>query len=338
MKGPFFVLATVTSAATFAQYTVNKVKTLDQFHLTAAATSPVGSLVAFATEDNKVRVFDAATCSTRFQLAGHPQRIGSVAFNKSGTALATGDDSARIYLWNPKTGQKIREFPRDKGHTKGIIGIAFSSDGSRMATVGNDDVIKVWKTSGGNPIGTILGKGANLYGVAFTKSGGILTGTLADGLRLYSGTTFQLVSTMAVAGGQGVNNITANGDGSVALTAGRDGKLTMFSVPTRKKVGSFAGHNDWVINAAMSPNGKVGASASVDRTVSFWSLTNGKKLGVINDCSPVGSPIGFTGDGKYFIATSMSDGLTVFKVSPSQGGSSKPSLGSAKSKSPRRKK
>jgi len=312
------VLGAVVASASFADVTLSRIKTIESFRVTAVATAFTGSLVGVATEDGTVRLFDAAKTQTRFQLKGHPQSVQAVAFNRAGTILASGDLSARIYLWDTKKGTKIREFPRDKGHTKGIIGIAFSPDGTKIATVGNDDVIKVWKTTGGNPIATILGMGANFYGIAYTSSGAILTGTLSDGLRIYNGSTYQLAGVMSVPGGQGVNGIAANGEGSMALTAGRDGKLLMWNVPARKKVQTYLNHTDWIVNTAVSPNGKVGASASVDLTVNIWDLATGKSIAKIANTSPIGSQIGFTGDGKYFIATTASDGLSVYTVSPAQ--------------------
>ncbi len=312
--------ALATAAFSFADVTVSRVKTIDQFHVTAAATAYSGPLIAFATEDNTVRIFDTKAMQTKFQMTGHPQTVQAIAFNRAGTLLATGDATARLYLWDVKTGKKVREFPRDHGHTKGIIAVAFSPDGQKIATVGNDDVIKVWKTAGGNPIGTILGKGANLYGIAFTSSGSILTGTLADGLRIYSGTTYECVAKMPVPGGEGVNSIAANKDGSIAVTADRDGTFMLWSVAKRQKIQTMRAHSDWVINAAVSPNGKLGASSSSDRTVVVWNLATGQKVTTLNDTSAVGSPVGFTGDGRYLVTTNASDGLSIYSVSPAQSG------------------
>ncbi|MBS1723580.1 MAG: WD40 repeat domain-containing protein [Armatimonadetes bacterium] len=316
------VFCALAPLAASAELTVNRVRTIDQFRLTAAATAFSGALIAFATEDRTVRIFDPVAMSTRFQLVGHPQPVTAVAFNRAGTLLATADASARLYLWDVKTGKKVREFSRDKGHTKGIIGIAFSPDGTKIATVGDDDAIKVWKTAGGNPIGTILGKGDNLYGIAWSTSGAILTSSLADGLRVYNGQTFQLAAKMALPGGQGSNSIATNRDGTVAVTAGRDGKLVAWNVPGRKKTLSLPPHNDWVIKAAVSPNGAYGASSSADGTTVIWNLKSGASVAKLTDTSPVGSPVGFTGDGRFFIATSASDALQVYAVTPpvSSGG------------------
>lgn len=324
--------ALTMSVPLFAQVSLSRIKTIEQFHVTCTATAYSGPLIALATEDNMVRVYDLAKMQTKFQGVGHPQPVQALAFNRAGTLLASGDATARLYLWDVKTGKKVREFPRDHGHTKGIIAIAFSVDGSKIATVGDDDTIRIWKTAGGNPIGTILGKGANLYGVAWTSSGAILTGALSDGLRIYNGSTFQLAATMPVPGGQGVNGIAATNDGTRAITAGRDGRVSLFNVSSRTRVFGSLGHSDWAIKAAISPNGKWAATSSSDRTIALWNLANGQKVQTIEDTSAIGSPVGFSGDGKYFVATSASDGLQIYSVTPPQGGSAAKSSSTKKRK------
>ena len=313
-----FIFGIGVSQIGWGDVALTKLKTIDQFRVVNVATAYSGGLIAMGLEDKSVRVFDLNAMTTRFQCTGHPRPPQALAFNRQGTLLATGDETARLFVWDMKSGKKVREFPREKGHTKGIIAISFSADGSKIATVGDDDVIKVWKTAGGNPIGTILGGGANLYGVAWTPSGALLTGTLADGLRIYNGQTFALVSKMPVPGGQGVNSIAATYDGTKAITAGRDGKLSAFTVSNRSRVFNSVGHSDWIMKVALSPNGRIAASSSSDRTVAIWNMTTGAKIQTIQDTSPIGSPVGFSGDGKFFIATTLSDGLQIFSVNPPQ--------------------
>jgi WD40 repeat protein len=300
---------------------VTRVKTYDQFRVTAMASAFSGPMIAFATEDNTVRLFDTRAMKTVASLQGHPRTVMAVAFNRTGTLLASGDESARLYLWDTKTGRRIREFPRERGHQRAIIAIAFSPDGARIATVGNDDTIRIWPTSGGNPVGTILGSGANLYGVSFTSSGALLTGTLRDGLRVYEPKNWSHVATVAVPGGQGVNGIAASADGTRAVTAGRDGKLTLVNVPGRARVSSVQAHTDWVIGSALAPNGRLAATSSSDRTVAVWELPSMRKVAVLEDMSAVGSPVVFTGDGRAMAATSTSDALQIYVVDPPQSAS-----------------
>ncbi|HXH60154.1 MAG TPA: hypothetical protein VNI20_02220, partial [Fimbriimonadaceae bacterium] len=134
---------------------VSKVKTFSYIHATAIAVAPKGGTFAVASEDKQIRIIDDKTMQTKFQLAGHPMTPYAVAFSKDGRYLLSGDESARIWLWDARTGKKIREYPRAKGHTRGIQALAFSPNGQQFASVGKDDVIKIWNTAGGDPVDTI---------------------------------------------------------------------------------------------------------------------------------------------------------------------------------------
>ena len=301
-----------------AGVTVTQVKSFGHIRATAVATALKGTLFAVASEDNMVRIMDSKTMKTVFQLKGHPRTPKAVGFSPNGRYLLTGDESARIWLWDVKTGKKIREFPRDRGHTRGIQSFAFTKDGKRFASVGGDDVIKIWNLSGGHPKFTIKGNGANFYGAAFLPSGALVTGTLAEGMRMYEPKKFALAAKMSVGGGQGANGIAVNRAGTFAVTAGRDGRNIVWNLKTRKQVGSIKAHNDWVYNVAFSPNGRVAVSSSADTKVVVWDVKTFKKLATISGRSFVDSVVAITGDGKYILSTDSGNVLQMHKLSPAQ--------------------
>jgi WD40 repeat protein len=305
-----FVTAPVEPAVS-----VTKFKTFSNIKATAIATSPQGTLFAVASEDRQVRIIDSKTMETKFQLTGHPFTVYGLAFSPDGKYLLSGDESARIWLWNTANGQKVREFPRDKSHTRGIQSFAFARNGKSFASVGKDDIIKVWSTAGGHPTHTILGSGANFYGVAFLPSGALATGTLKEGLRVYS-PTFSLAATMKLGGGQGANDIAVSPTGNLGLTAGRDGNVTVWDISKREKLASMLGHSDWVLGVAVAPNGRLAASSSTDTKVVVWDIKAYKKVATITDRAFVDSLVAFTNDGKYLLTTDAGNALQVFKVDP----------------------
>ena len=311
-------MTTALTAPPEAGVTVTQVKSFSHIRATAVATAMKGSRFAVASEDNMVRIMDAKTMKTVFQLTGHPRTPKAVCFSPNGKYLLTGDESARIWLWDARTGKKIREFSRDRGHTRGIQSFAFTKDGKRFASVGGDDVIKIWNLSGGHPKFTIKGNGANFYGAAFLPSGALVCGTLAEGMRMYEPKKFALAAKMSVGGGQGANGIAVNPAGTLAVTAGRDGRNIVWNLKTRKQVGSIKAHNDWVYNVAFSPNGRVAVSSSADTKVVVWDVKTFKKLATISGRSFVDSVVAITGDGKYILSTDSGNVLQLHKLSPAQ--------------------
>ncbi|MCW5937787.1 MAG: WD40 repeat domain-containing protein [Fimbriimonadaceae bacterium] len=298
--------------------TVKSVKTFDQFLVSALAAAPTGPRIAFATEDSKVRVFDTTKMQTVFALEGHPFAVTAIAFDATGTRLATADESARLYIWDMKTGKKIREFPRDLGHKRGISFVAFNPTGTRIASVGEDESIKIWNTAGGNPVGSIQGVGENFYGIGFIPSGGFVVGTLTDEFRLYNAQTYAVAAKMKTPGAAGINSIAVNGNGRLALVAGRDGKVRMFDPTARKQIGSGKFHEDWAVRVAIAPNSKVAASSGSDRQVVIWDTKTMKTIAKIPDTGNEGSPVAFTGDGRFFATTAGLGTLKIFAVNPPQ--------------------
>ncbi|MCG9894696.1 MAG: hypothetical protein MH204_04400 [Fimbriimonadaceae bacterium] len=297
--------------------TLTRTRTLAGLRAVQVTGSPVGDLVAVSLESGEVRLIDANTGQTRRSLLGHPQPVYGAAFSSDGKTLITGDDSARIWIWNVATGQKIREMPREKGHQRGIQAIEILS-GGRFATVGKDDTVRVWNIAGGHPIQTILGNGANFYGVGQTPSGALVLGTLKEGMRLYGRSTqFSLAAALSLPGGQGANDISVNRAGTLAVTAGRDGIASVWTISSRSRSSFVRAHDDWVIAASFAPSGRVFATSSNDRTIKLWNPQS-QPLGRLDDMSAIGSPLAWTGSGKFLIGTDIADQPVIIAVSPAQ--------------------
>ena len=310
----------VSSVASYTPpaLTVSPVKTFSHIRATAVAVAPKGTLFAVASEDSQVRIIDTKTMETVFQLEGHPFTPKALAFSQDARYILSGDESARIWLWDVKTGKKIREFPREKGHTRGIQALTFAKDGKRFASVGQDDVIKVWDTSGGHPKFTVTGTGANFYGAEFLPSGGLVTATLKEGMRLYEPKAFQLAATLSVGGGEGANGVAINKGGTLGFTAGRDGRVVVWDIKKREKVGAIKAHSDWVYNVTVAPNGKVAASSSADTQVVIWDVKSLQPLASISGRAFVDSAVAITCDGKYVLTCDSGNALQIYQLDPPQ--------------------
>jgi len=272
----------------------------------AMAAASTGSKVAVCMENNTVRIIDTKARQTLRVLEGHPAPVYAAAWSPDGKLLATGDESARVFIWNVANGQKVRTI---RDHTKGIQALSFNASGTMLASTGKDDAIYVYSLSSGKRVATILGKGANLYGAKFVgKDNNIICGTLGKGAMAMKWNG-QPIYALGGHGGQGVWDVALNPSGTLLASAGRDGTVGVWSTKTRQRLNSLRGHTDWVVHVLFTPDGKHIVTSSVDGTVRVWNAANYKQVAMLKDQAMVGSPICLTADGKTLLTADISDFL-----------------------------
>ena len=309
---------TTKAAAPAPVLTIKAIKTVPEIRPVAIAPSPTGSRFAVCMEDGSVRIIDAATRATIRTMKKHPQAAYAVAWSADGAWIATGDESARVWVQDNRNGTLVREY-RTQG--RGIQELSFDPSRQLLASTSKDDSIHIYDladTVKKDEKVKILGKGANLYGANFStkETTELVTGILADAGRVYNGRSGAPVSFLSYPGSQGTYDTAINPAGTRFATAGRDGMVSVWDSKSRKRLAGFRGHEDWVVQVAFSPNGKLIASGSTDRTVKIWDLNTNKKVADLPDQSSVGSPVAFTGDGKYLITVDVMGSMVVNSVTP----------------------
>ena len=146
--------------------------------VSGVAFSPDGRLLATASFDKTVRLWDPATGQHRRTLTGHDGAVSGVAFSPDGRLLATASFDKTARLWDPATGQHRRTLT---GHDGAVSGVAFSPDGRLLATAGDDKTARLWDPATGEHRRTLTGHDAEVSGVAFSPDGRLLATASRDG-------------------------------------------------------------------------------------------------------------------------------------------------------------
>ncbi len=298
--------------------TVARVQTFEPIKSVAVVGAPSSPMFAVAEESGKVRIMNAATQKTVHQLVGHPQACYGLAFTPNGQQLVTGDETARLFVWDVKTGKKLREFPRGTmSHGRGIQAISFSKDGKTMVSTGKDDVVILWDYATAKPKQRIPGYGVVFAGATYMGSGMVI-GTLTQGVHFRKPVSMEVDVKRDPTNGQGINDLAISSLGTRFVTAGRDNAVGVWDPAKKSLIRNLKGHTDWVQKVAIAPNGRVAASSANDRMVLVWNLVSMQQIGALAQQSAIGAPIAFTGDGKFLISATVNDGLQINSVNPPQ--------------------
>lgn len=271
-----------------------------------------GLLLASASQDGLVRLWDTLRRECVMRLQGAIPLTHALALSADGRVAATGSSDSKIQLWDVPRGRHARAL---EGHTGGVWSIGLSQDGRTLASGGMDGDVLLWDVESGMRRLVVPADSAGVWSVALSPdaallaSGGgagavmlwdvpsgrglrtfrghvgpvlsltlgragepLVSGGVDATIRLWDPETGALLTMLAGHTGGAVRGLALTPDGQRLVSAGAEGIVNLWSVPSGELITTFSGHGSGVWSLSLSRNGSLVASGCGDGSIKLWDL------------------------------------------------------------------
>lgn len=130
--------------------------------INAVAVAPNNAMVASASQDKTVKVWNAADLTLRGVMRGHKRGVWSVEFSPVDKILASASGDRTIRLWSVVDCSCIKTL---EGHGASVLSVQFFNSGMQLLSSGADGLVKIWSIRDEECLNTLDGHTEKVWSI-----------------------------------------------------------------------------------------------------------------------------------------------------------------------------
>ncbi|ORZ11811.1 putative platelet-activating factor acetylhydrolase ib alpha subunit [Absidia repens] len=263
--------------------------------ITRVEFHPVYQVLASASEDTTIKIWDYESGDFECTLKGHTKAVQDLAFDPKGNYLVSCSADLTIKVWDVNNDYKC--IKTLYGHDHSVSSVCFLPSGDKIVSASRDKTIKLWDMASGYCEKTFSGHLEWVRSVVPSEDGRwLLTASNDQTARLWD---LQTTETKMDFRGHdhvvewaifapvnaypyieqlmGIENKTKDQPiaGQYIITGSRDKTIKLWDI-NGQLLHTFVGHDNWVRGLVIHPSGKYLLSASDDKSIKIWDLKTGR--------------------------------------------------------------
>ncbi|KAI5120481.1 hypothetical protein M0805_006501 [Coniferiporia weirii] len=258
------------------------------------AFHPAYSVLASASNDSTIKIWDWETGEFERTLKGHTRSVNDIDFDSKGNLLVSCAADLFIKIWDTQN-----EWTNTKtmtGHDHNVSSVRFMPGDVHIVSAGRDRSIRIWNVASGHQVKILSGHNEWVRCVCPSDDGRLLascsndhtariwdfqTGETKAELRGHENVVEAIVFAPANAYPAirelgGIVADRSKNPGLYAATGGRDKFIKLWDTSTGQLIRTLPGHDNWVRALLFHPTGKFLLSCSDDKSIRVWELATGR--------------------------------------------------------------
>ncbi|KAF9808857.1 hypothetical protein IEO21_07722 [Rhodonia placenta] len=259
------------------------------------AFHPTFNLIASASEDATVKIWDWETGEFERTLKGHTRAVNDVDFDSKGNLLVTCSSDLFIKIWDVQNDwRNTKTFP---GHEHTVSSVRFMPGDQQIVSASRDRTIRIFDVASTHLVRTIMGHSDWVRCIEPSDDGRLIASCSNDQTARISDPltgetkmefrghehTIEVVAFAPIVAYTAIRELGGLPDkdrtkrsGTYLATGSRDKTIKIWDTQSGQMIRSLAGHDNWVRALVFHPTGKFLLSASDDYTIRVWELSTGR--------------------------------------------------------------